>query len=240
MRERSVARAPEATRKKLVAAAAELFNSVGYFGIDSNRIAREAGYASGTFYVHFSDKLEIFLEVYRWWAELEWQAIAAVFAAGAPGRSENARIAKVILRYHRKWRIFRSSLRALTATDDRVHRARVAQRQRQLDQISASLRSRGVRQTPARIYRSLLLFEILCDAIADGDTAILGIKERDILAQLSADVGELLGSGGGKSASAVPVRRASASSGKSPRRRAVASHPCPAAARPRPKATSGS
>ena len=58
---------PEETRSKLVEAAGRLFNSVGYFGTDSNRIAREAGHAPGTFYVHFADKREIFLEVYRGW-----------------------------------------------------------------------------------------------------------------------------------------------------------------------------
>jgi hypothetical protein len=54
------------------------------------------------------------------------------------------------------------------------------------------LRARGVTQTPARIYANLLLFEILCDAVADGDTETLGLKERDILARLAADVDALL------------------------------------------------
>ena len=81
MRKKSPARAPEETRSNLVAAAAKLFNSVGYYGTNSNRIARQAGYAPGTFYVHFADKLEIFLEVYRGWVESEWQAIAATLGA---------------------------------------------------------------------------------------------------------------------------------------------------------------
>ena len=79
-RKKPPARAPEETRSKLVEAAGRLFNSVGYFGTDSNRIAREAGYAPGTFYVHFADKREIFLEVYRGWVSSEWQAIAAAIA----------------------------------------------------------------------------------------------------------------------------------------------------------------
>ena len=54
------------------------------------------------------------------------------------------------------------------------------------------LRARGVTQTPARILANLLLFEILCDAVADGDTATLDLKERDILARLAADVDALL------------------------------------------------
>ena len=196
-------------------AAGKLFNSVGYFGTDSNRIAREAGYAPGTFYVHFADKREIFLEVYRGWVSSEWQAIAAAIAPekapalvlrACPGKAETGfpkrtcdrarslslRIAQAVLRHHREWRMFRKSLRALTVTDERVHQARVAQRARQIAQTAELLRARGVTQTPARIYANLLLFEILCDAVADGDTATLGLKERDILARLAADVDALL------------------------------------------------
>ena len=193
-RKKPPARAPEETRSKLVEAAGRLFNSVGYFGTDSNRIAREAGYAPGTFYVHFADKREIFLEVYRGWVSSEWQAIAAAIAPekGAAVGSQSLRIAQAVLRHHREWRMFRKSLRALTVTDERVHRARVAERARQITQAAELLRARGVTQTPARIYANLLLFEILCDAVADGDTATLGLKERDILARLAADVDALL------------------------------------------------
>jgi AcrR family transcriptional regulator len=214
MRKTAPARAPEETRNRLVEAAGKLFNSVGYFGTDSNRIAREAGYAPGTFYVHFADKREIFLEVYRGWVDSEWRAIAAAIApekgAGARSpslrspslrslslrspslRSQSLRIAQAVLRHHREWHMFRKSLRALTVTDERVHQARVAQRARQIAQIAELLKARGVSQTPARIYANLLLFEILCDAVADGDTATLGLKERDILARLAADVDALL------------------------------------------------
>lgn len=62
---------PEETRERLVVAAAQLFNRVGYDGTDSNRIAREAGYAPGTFYKHFRDKKEIFLAVYEGWVTKE-------------------------------------------------------------------------------------------------------------------------------------------------------------------------
>jgi AcrR family transcriptional regulator len=192
MLKKSPARAPEETRSNLLAAAAKLFNSVGYFGTDSNRIAREAGYAPGTFYVHFADKLEVFLEVYRGWVESEWQAIAAALEPSPRRGLESARIARVVLQHHREWRMFRSSLRALTATEQRVHEARVAQRRRQIARTAELLRPRGVTQKPARIYANLLLFEILCDAVADGDTAALGLKEADIVARLAADVEELI------------------------------------------------
>ena len=196
MPKKSSARAPEATRNNLVAAAAKLFNSVGYFGTDSNRIARAAGYAPGTFYVHFADKLEIFLEVYRGWVESEWQAIAAALKPDRRHGPESARIAWVVLQHHRKWQVFRASLRALTVTDRRMHQARVAQRKRQIAQTAELLRARGVTPRPARIYANLLLFEILADAVADGDTAALAIKEGDILARLAADVEELFATAG--------------------------------------------
>jgi AcrR family transcriptional regulator len=192
MRKKSPARAPEETRSNLIAAAAKLFNSVGYFGTDSNRIARAAGYAPGTFYVHFADKLEIFLEVYRGWVASEWLAVAAALKPDRRQGRESARIARLVLQHHREWRMFRSSLRALTVTEQRVHEARVAQRKRQITQTAELLRARGVSQKPARIYANLLLFEILCDAVADGDTAALGIREGDILARLAADVEDLL------------------------------------------------
>jgi AcrR family transcriptional regulator len=192
MRKKSPARAPEETRGKLIEAAARLFNSVGYYGTDSNRIAREAGYAPGTFYVHFADKLEIFLEVYRAWVESEWQAIAATFQPGRRRGEESARIARIVLRHHREWRMLRASLRAVTVTEPRVRAARVAERKRQIARVAERLRARGVAQPPARIYANLLLFEILCDAVADGDTAKLGIREADILARLAADVDEML------------------------------------------------
>jgi len=192
-KKKSLPRAPEDTRKRLLEAAGKLFNSVGYFGTDSNRIARAAGYAPGTFYVHFADKREIFLEVYRGWVASEWRAIAAAVAPEKAARAgtQSLRIAQAVLRHHREWHMFRKSLRALTMTDERVHEARVSERARQIRQTSELLKQRGVSQTPARIYANLLLFEILCDAVADGDTATLGLKERDILARLAAEVDAL-------------------------------------------------
>ncbi|MGG6497807.1 UNVERIFIED_CONTAM: TetR/AcrR family transcriptional regulator, partial [Bacteroidetes bacterium 56_B9] len=54
------ARDPQESRRALVEAAAQIFNTVGYFGTDTNRIAKAAGYTPGTFYTHFPDKRAIF------------------------------------------------------------------------------------------------------------------------------------------------------------------------------------
>src|SRR5882724_2072818 len=73
---------PELTRKRLVAAAARLFNRAGYHGTDSNEIARAAGYATGVFYKHFVDKREIFLAAYETWVVSEWKAVEGELSSG--------------------------------------------------------------------------------------------------------------------------------------------------------------
>lgn len=183
-------RNPDETRKKLLAAAAKEFNAVGFHGTDSNRIARAAGYAPGTFYAHFPDKLAIFLAVYRDWVEAEIEAMArAVEPSGqerGQGRSLRERLVRTILDHHRKWRGFRASLRALYATDPAVRKARLAQRERQIEAMATALTARGL-PVPSRAARlaRLLTFEVLCDAVADGDARKLGIAEAEILALLA-------------------------------------------------------
>src|SRR5271163_2121543 len=135
-------RQPNKTREALLEAAARIFNSAGYHGTDSNRIAREAGYAPGTFYVHFPDKLAIFLEVYEKWVREEWTAIEAIMKSGGSARAMRTRLSRAVMLHHRKWRTFRASLRALSATDARVHAARVASRQRQLETMTRLILAR--------------------------------------------------------------------------------------------------
>lgn len=179
-------RDPQESRRALVAAAAKLFNTVGYHGTDSNRIARAAGYAPGTFYAHFADKRAIFLAVYDDWVAAELEATARALQAEDEGRRPAERLAATILEHHRKWRVFRLSMRALYATDPVMRRARLKQRERQIEAMAGQLRAGG-RPVPSRaaMFARLLVFEVLCDAVADGDTAHLGLAERDILALLT-------------------------------------------------------
>jgi len=51
------------TRGRLLAAGRALFAEHGLHGVTSHDIARAAGVASGTFYLHFSDKQALFREV---------------------------------------------------------------------------------------------------------------------------------------------------------------------------------
>ena len=187
-------RQPDKTRAALIDAAARIFNSAGFNGTDSNRIAREAGYAPGTFYVHFPDKLAIFLEVYRNWVSAEWSSIEAILKSGGIARILAKRLNRAVVEHHRKWRTFRASMRSLSATEPRVHDARVTSRARQIDTMTQLIR---VRQTPvpsrARMLSQLLFAEALCDAIAEGDAASLGIDDEELLKLLDESSRELLG-----------------------------------------------
>ncbi len=57
------ARSREDTRRRLVEAGTALFAAEGLHAVTSARIARSAGVATGTFYLHFKDKQELFREI---------------------------------------------------------------------------------------------------------------------------------------------------------------------------------
>lgn len=176
---------PADTRDRLVAAAAAVFNRDGYHGTDSNRLARAAGYAPATFYKHFPDKRTILLAAYEAWVTSEWQAIGAALH-GAPSAAERAeRIVDLVLAHHRRWQGLRASLRALLATDPVARRFHRAQRRRQLALLAAMRRS-GRSETTARVDDAILLFtlERTLDAVADGETAALGLGVAPIMARL--------------------------------------------------------
>ncbi len=78
-------RGPVFTHRRLVAAATELFAERGLHAVTSAQIARHAGLATGTFYLHFPDKLALFRAiVFDALAELRSRQDAAA-SAQAPG-----------------------------------------------------------------------------------------------------------------------------------------------------------
>ena len=177
---------PADTRARLVSAAAAVFNRVGYHGTDSNRLARAAGYAPGTFYKHFPDKRAILLAAYDAWVTTEWRTIGATLRA-TPSTAERAeRIVAFALAHHRRWRGLRASLRALVATDPVARRFHRAQRRRQLD-LLADLR-RGSATRDRRADDAILLFtlERTLDAVAEGELAALGIPVAPVLDRVRA------------------------------------------------------
>ncbi len=173
--------APDETRKRLVEAAARVFNEVGYQGTDSNRLAKEAGYSPGTFYKHFADKRAIFLAAYDAWALAEWTAIGQSLRSGGPPSHVASSIVHEVLGFHGRWSGFRASLRALVMWDPVVREHHRRARRRQLRVMAGLRRAPGTsRRTAEQDAILLLTLERICDAIADGEVHELGLK-RDAL-----------------------------------------------------------
>ena len=176
--------APQDTRARLVAAAADAFNRHGFHNVDSNRIAKEAGYAAGTFYKHFPDKRAAFLAAYEAWVTTEWEAIGGELAVRRPRAALADRILALVLEHHQRWRGLRASMAALLVEDSEVRAFHRAQRRRQLEQL-AGLRGDGASSRTAE-DDALLLFtlERTCDAIANGEAKDLGLDRERLVALL--------------------------------------------------------
>lgn len=182
---------PDETRARLLAAAAQVFNRDGYHGTDTNRLARAAGYAPGSFYKHFPDKRAAFLAAYADWVTHEWQAVGAI-ADGAGSPDEQAgRIVTLLLDWHRRWRVFRASLRVLVATDATVRREHRRQRRRQLAWLETLRAGRPARSRTDDVLL-LLTLERVCDAAADGELRDLGADPDAAAARLRSAIAAVL------------------------------------------------
>jgi AcrR family transcriptional regulator len=168
---------PEETRARLIAAAAEEFNRFGYRGTDSNRIARAAGYAPGTFYKHFVDKREVFLAAYEAWVTAEWKTVREIVRRPG-GRAElAARLVDATVDLHRRWRGLRASLRVLVAEDAEARTFYRRQRRRQLELLAAlDEPARGEGRPHEADALLLYTLERVCDALADGELRELGLS----------------------------------------------------------------
>lgn len=177
------------TRERLIDAAAEVFNTVGYGGTDSNRLARAAGYAPATFYKHFEDKRAIFLAAYERWVLTEWEAIRSELDGSHFGPRALSRVTRKVLEHHRRWAGFRRDLRALAGSDDVVREFRIGQRRDQLAFVGELSRRAGGRAgSPSERLYLLLVFERVCDAIADGEAEALGVSEASLLRLLRGSI----------------------------------------------------
>lgn len=181
---------PEETRARLLAAAAQVFNRDGYHGTDSNRLARAAGYAPGSFYKHFPDKRAAFLAAYADWVTREWQAVGQIAGGAGSIDEQAARVVTLLLDWHRRWRIFRASLRALVATDAEVRREHRRQRRRQLAWLESLHANPGRSRTDDALL--LLTLERVADAAADGELRDLGVDTAAAEAHLRTAVAAVL------------------------------------------------
>lgn len=174
--------APELTRERIIAGAAKLFNQHGYHGTDSNCIAKQAGYATGTFYKHFRDKREVFLAVYERWVGAEWKAIDDELSQRRSPEETAKRIVELSIRYHTKWQGLRASLMELIFSDAVARRFFRKQRRRQLDYI-AELRSRLSLPLRTREQDAIHLFmtERVFDAIGQGEIQAIGLDRSTVI-----------------------------------------------------------
>jgi AcrR family transcriptional regulator len=193
LRERPRRGNPDETRARLVATAAAVFNRVGYDGTDSNRLARAAGYAPGTFYKHFSNKRAIFLAAYERWVTAEWAAVERALTRPGSAATRAARIVALTAAHHRRWRGLRASLRALVVSDPEARAFHRAQRRRQLALMAALRGRRSSGHDAAADVVLLLAMERVCDAAADGELRDLGLGRAAVLARLRAVVRDHLG-----------------------------------------------
>ena len=171
---------PEQTRARLICTAAEVFNQVPYWETDSNQLAKAAGYSTGTFYRHFRDKREIFVAAYEEFVAEEWENIETQIKPGLTPSESIDRAADALIAHHRRWRVFRGNLRALITYDDDLRELTLRLRRGQLEKIALlrRLRGGGVDLGVEGDAIQAMIFERVCDAIADGDFELLGGSEE--------------------------------------------------------------
>jgi AcrR family transcriptional regulator len=184
---------PELTRERIIDGAATLFNQFGYNGTDSNSIAKQAGYATGTFYKHFKDKRAVFFAVYERWLTEEWTAIDEELSKGHSPDETARRIVDINIRFHTDWRGLRASLMELIFSDDDARNYFRKQRRRQLE-VMTKIRQRLGLQQRTREQNALHLFltERVFDALGQGEIQALGLDRKAVEAFMVERVSELL------------------------------------------------
>lgn len=184
---------PDQTRLRLLAAAARLFNQFGYHGTDSNRIAKAAGYSTGTFYKHFKDKREIFLASYETLISSEWHSISErLFSSDDPAVIARD-VVLLSIQFHTRWRGLRASLLELVFSDTEVRRFYRRQRRRQLDTMH-KLRSTLGAPPRSREEDAIHLFttERTFDAIARGELRDLALDRKIVIEAMIQRVASML------------------------------------------------
>jgi AcrR family transcriptional regulator len=180
---------PASTRARLLSAAADVFNSDGYFGTDTNKIARAAQLAPATFYRHFRDKKHIFQEAYAHWVGADWQIIEKAIRDGHTPQERARAIVSAHSANHAKWVRFRLSMHALVAADPDVRAFHLKTRGKQLARLRQLLESVGApRHKPGVLLASFLCAERLSNAVTDGELEPLGIPKAQVLTRIESEI----------------------------------------------------
>jgi AcrR family transcriptional regulator len=158
------------TKRQIKIAAKREFNSVGFFATDTNKIAKVAGYAPGSFYRHFKDKIDVFIETYRDWHLEHMQEIERVLSVGGSIEEMSERLATVVVAFYGNWKTLRAAARVLVISEPRV--AEFKQSRRILmSEAFANLRKRlHLKAMPEEsVILFLILVERLGDAVSEGE-----------------------------------------------------------------------
>jgi AcrR family transcriptional regulator len=184
---------PGETRERLISAAADQFNELGYRGTDSNSIAKAAGYATGTFYKHFRDKQEIFLAAYERWLSSAWEGILTELSRRQAAEETARRIADMLIRFHTDWRGLRASLMELVFSDAETRAFFRAQRRRQLKMLT-ELRHRYGWPPQSSEQDAVFLWttERTFDAMGQGEVQALGLDKKAVVESMVGKIREFL------------------------------------------------
>ncbi|MEM7139035.1 MAG: TetR/AcrR family transcriptional regulator [Myxococcota bacterium] len=171
---------PSDTRTTLLETAAQIFNDVGYYGTDTNRIARAAGYAPATFYKHFKNKLEIFLECYprvepslgELISDLDSDPSIVVGARRAVYR---------IFEHRRRWMGCYKSLRALALTDAAAAQAYTERKRAAADAVVRLFAYMGSEISGADAFVAQHLVSNMADAVVDGLPEDLDVEVDEVV-----------------------------------------------------------
>ena len=185
---------PEETRERLIRAAADQFNELGYRGTDSNSIATAAGYATGTFYKHFRDKQEIFLVAYERWLETAWKGILEELSGMRASEETARRITSLLIQFHTEWRGLRASLMELVFSDADTRAFFRNQRRRQLKMLSELRQRYGwPAQSTEQDAVFLWMTERVFDAIGQAEVQSLGLDKEVIVELMAGKIRDFLG-----------------------------------------------
>lgn len=178
---RARVRDPEAARDAIISSGKIVFNREGYFGTNSNVIAKRSGYAASSFYTHFRDKLDLFLVVYSTWVEGEWSSIRAVVDVTIEASEFLREAVERLTEHHRRWRTFRANLRALAALEPRMREAQNRQRRNQIKWLK-ELAEKLAWPPPStsKCAFVVLALERVLDAIVESDVAELGVDSKEL------------------------------------------------------------
>ena len=171
-------------KEKLKASGKLLIDKVGYFSTNSNEIARSAGLAAGTFYNHYKNKEELFLDVYKDWHEEQRSAIQAIVLEALNDQEFTRKIVDILQYYYGRNVKFRSSIHSLKLTSTKVYDFRLEQRKILLGMISQIVKLRKIKRSKDEILLFQMSIERFFDAYALGEFRELGYskaKEKQIL-----------------------------------------------------------